>query len=200
MTTQAQAPRYTDRRRDFLAAHFERGLDYDAYVATAGDAHRGRWDEVLAGMTLTGRQRELLGSFTRTMNVLVLSGSWCGDCIRQVPVLRRIEEACPPLRLRILDRDENPELRDELRIAGAMKVPVTVFLSEDFFECERFGDRTLATYRRMAATQLGPACPIGPAPLEGGEQEAMVAEWVEHVERVHLMLRLSPFLRERHGD
>ena len=53
----------------------------------------------------------------------------------------------------------------ELSICGAPRVPVLVFLSEDWFECERHGERTLATYREKAKTYLskleGASCPTG---------------------------------------
>ncbi len=191
---------YYDRRSDFFREHFEKGLPYGAYVATGTEAHQKRWQEMLQQVHLSDSQRDFLRSLTRRVNVLVLSGTWCGDCVRQVPILARIEEACSAVIVRILDRDENPELREELRLAGAAKVPVAVFLSEDFFECSRFGDRTLATYRAMAGTQLGPACPIGPAPRGPDELAGNIATWVGEVVRVHLMLRLSRLLRQRHGD
>jgi hypothetical protein len=135
------------------------------------------------------------------MNVLVYSGVWCGDCVRQGPMFRRVAEACGPrVRLRLVDRDASKALQDELRILGALRVPAVVFLSEDFHEIGRFGDRTLATYRAKAARELGPACDAGivaPPPEQlAAEQE----EWVAVFERMLLMLRLSPPLRARHGD
>ncbi len=194
------ASKYFDRRTDLFRRHFEKGLAYDAYVATGKEQHQARWREADEQLQLSDDQRARLASLDRRVNLLVLSGVWCGDCVRQVPILRRIEEAAPAVTLRILDRDGNPELRDELRLSGAAKVPVAVFLNEDFFEVSRYGDRSLAAYRAMARNQLGPACPIGPAPLDADEVRAGIAEWVDEFERVQLLLRLSPYLRERHGD
>jgi thiol-disulfide isomerase/thioredoxin len=194
------ATKYFDPRADFFRRHFEKGLDYDAYVATGKEQHQARWREMEPKIALDQEQRTRVAGLDRRVNLLVLSGTWCGDCIRQVPILRRIEEAAPALTLRILDRDESPELRDELRLNGAAKVPVAVFLSEDFFEVSRYGDRSLAAYRAMARSQLGPACPIGPGPLDEDEIRAGIAEWVNEFERVELLLRLSPHLRQRHGD
>ena len=57
-----------------------------------------------------------------------------------------------------------PELRDLLAINGGHRVPVVVFLSEDWFEVSRYGERTVSIYRRLAAEQLGPACPTGLVP------------------------------------
>ncbi len=89
---------------------------------------------------------------------------------------------------------------DELRICGAKKVPVVVFLTEDFFEVERYGDRTLSVYRRKAERELGPACPVILGPQDGNEAAVEIQEWLDIFERVQLMLRLSPPLRRRYGD
>ncbi len=195
-----EMPKYFDRRSDLFRRHFEAGETYEQHVSSASEAHRARWDAMLPIVQISEAQKALLGAFNRHIHALVLSGNWCGDCIRQVPILKRIEEACPTFSMRLADRDANPDLRDELRLNGATKVPVVLLLTEDFFECSRFGDRTLPTYRAMAKNQLGPACPIGAALLDEDELTAVIAEWVGEVERVQLMLRLSPFLRERHGD
>jgi hypothetical protein len=116
-------------------------------------------------------------------------------------MLQRIAEACgPEVELRLIDRNASAELTDELRILGAMRVPMVVFLSEDWFEVGRFGDRLLTAYRAKAAREFGPACDSGivapPADQLAAEQE----EWVGIFERMLLMLRLSPMLRERYGD
>jgi hypothetical protein len=113
-------------------------------------------------------------------------------------VLQRVREASTRVELRLLDRDEHPELRDELRICGAARVPVAVFMTEDFFECSRFGDRTLASYRKLV--RRTDAAPSDPPPRDAREREGTIAEWVNECERVQHMMRLSPYLRERHGD
>ena len=93
-----------------------------------------------------------------------------------------------------------PELRDLLAINGGHRVPVVVFLSEDWFEVSRYGERTLSIYRRLAAEQLGPACPTGLVPPAAEALAATTAEWLAEFERAQLVLRLSPRLRGKHGD
>jgi hypothetical protein len=201
-------PKYYDSRSRFWQRHFEVARDYATYLAASDPAHSQKWHH-LGGQVpaLTGDQRKRLtghpqwGHGRRTMRVLVYSGVWCGDCVRQGPMLQRIAEACgTDVELRLIDRDASAELTDELRILGAMRVPIVVFLSEDWFEVGRFGDRLLTVYRAKAARELGPACDSGivapPADQLAAEQE----EWVGIFERMLLMLRLSPMLRERYGD
>ena len=144
---------------------FADALPYDLVPGPyATPAQRSRWDAMHGRFSLTAEQRELLGSFARRMPVLCLAGAWCGDCINQCPVFDHFARASTQIDLRFLDRDAKPELRDALAINGGHRVPVVVFLSEDGFEVARYGERTLSIYRRMAAEQLGPACPTGLVP------------------------------------
>lgn len=195
-----EGPGYNDLRQALWRACFEKALPYEAYLAASPAAHRAKWEAMADRIALSGEQAARIGTFTRRIHVLCHSGVWCGDCVRQGPMLGRIAGASDSIRLRFLERGGDDRATDELRIAGAMKVPVAVFLSEDFFEVARYGDRTLAAYRRKARRELGPACDAGIVPPEAGELAAELAEWIDLFERVHWILRLSPPLRTRHGD
>ena len=201
-------PKYYDSRARFWQRHFETAQDYTTYLAASDPAKSQKWHD-LGGQipAVTDDQRWRLtvyphgGPGRRIMRVLVYSGVWCGDCVRQGPMLQRIAEACgPDVELRLIDRDASAELTDELRILGAMRVPMAVFLSEDWFEVGRFGDRLLTIYRAKAARELGPACDSGIAAPPADQLAAEQEEWVGIFERMLLMLRLSPMLRERYGD
>jgi len=193
-------PEYYDIRQSAFRAWFEKGLPYEQYLASSDPRHSERWRTAEQAISLTAHQRQLLGSFVRQMPVLCLSGVWCGDCVRQGPIFHAFEKAAPVVDVRFLDREEFPELMDELRICGAKKVPVVVFLTEDFFEVERYGDRTLSVYRRKAERELGPACPVPFGPRDANEASVEIQEWLDIFERVQLMLRLSPPLRRRYND
>ena len=191
---------YSDIRSDFFRQYYEQGLPYADYVAS-GEANQitnvRNYEPLIA---LTSAQQALLGSYVRQMRVLVLSGLWCGDCTRQVPMLSAIERACPLIAMRYLDSRSHPELHNELRINGALKVPVVVVLSEDFFELSRFGDRHLSVYRRKTIAECGPACETGLVPPSEAALAVEVGEWCDYFERLQLMLRLAPMLRQRYGD
>lgn len=185
---------------EFLKREFDAGLAYEPYVATGNDAQRQRWQAVYAAAGLTAAQRGLVASFTRPMNLLVVSGVWCGDCIEQVPLIQRIAEANDRLAVRVVDRDQHPDLSGRVHINGGNRVPVVLFLSEDFQLCGWFGDRTLSRYRALAAKNIGPACSLGAVVPPAEQVSATLADWLAEVERVQLMLRLSPRLRQKHGD
>jgi thiol-disulfide isomerase/thioredoxin len=184
-----------------FAETFDRGLPYDGFLAKYGtDEHRRRWNAVHEHVLLSDEQKSLLQSFRREMKVLILAGAWCGDCVNQCPIFARFADLNRAIRIQFFDRDDNPELGKELSLCGAPRVPSLLFLSEDGFVCGRAGDRTLSTYRDIAARQLGPSCPTGIAPPERTLLQNVVQDWLDEFERIQLMLRTSARLRQLHGD
>jgi len=194
-------PERFDPSAELYRSAFDAALPWADYLASANEAQLVRWHAAFDKTALTDAQRAMLGGFTRRMPVLVMSGIWCGDCMREGALLQRIAEAAPSVELRFLDRDQTPAaLREALHVLGAPRVPATLLLSEDFWFVDRLGDRSLATYRRMAFTQLGDSCPTGIGSPAADELAAALAELVERFERAQLQLRVFPLLRQRHGD
>jgi thiol-disulfide isomerase/thioredoxin len=186
---------------EFLRSEFQAGRPYAEYVATGDPGHQQSWARFHGLVHLTAEQRSLLGSFSRRLNVLVSSGTWCGDCVQQVPMLEHIERAAGGVVVvRYVDRDEHAGLAEQVKLCGGLRVPVVLLLNEDFDLLSLAGDRTLARYRAMAARQLGPSCPLPGAPVPPDEVAATLRDWVDEFERAHLMARLSTKLRQRHGD
>lgn len=185
---------------EFLRAKFDAALPFDAYIATGSPRQRESWVRFAGRISIPEAQRALIASFTRQANILVTSGMWCGDCAAQCPMLAAIASANPDrIDLRFLDRDAHSDLSERVRICGGLRVPTALFLNEDFEFVSILGDRTLTGYRAMAARSLGPACPLPGAPLPVDELRATLQDWIDELERVQLLLRLSPKLRERHG-
>ena len=197
---------YRDKRQGFWSDTFAGALPYAEYLATGPENHRKRWLSMERQVQVGGAQQQRLSQFTRRMNLLCYSGIWCGDCVRQGPILHHLAAAANAVTrtqvvdLRFAERIDDSELADELRILGALRVPVTVCLTEDFFEVGRTGDRMLVTYRRKAQRELGAACDVGLVPPPEAEVATEVEQWLDHLERMQWMLRLSPMLRARHGD
>ena len=194
------SPDLYDIRSQLWRDAFSDALPYADYVATGTAAQQEKWHAYRQRFALSDEQRAVASGCVRQLNVLVLSGIWCGDCARQGPMLDVIAESMPTMNLRFIDNQVHPQLRDELRIHGAARVPVVVSLSEDFFEVGRSIDRQLSAYRRKAATELGDACDSGIVPPAAEELREELGQWFESFERQQLLLRLSPFLRRRHND
>jgi len=184
---------------DFAAA-FESGLSYHDFLQKYGEpGYRQRWQDVHDRIKLTDAQKTLLQGFTRELRVLCLAGAWCGDCVNQCPIFDHFAQVTDRLKIRFFDRDDHPQLAEAVRICGGARVPVVVFLNEDGQFCGLYGDRTLSKYRQMAHDQLGPSCPTGLG-VDQPLLDNVVQDWLNEFERMHLMVRLSPRLRQKHGD
>ena len=188
-------------KAEYLSGKFSAALPYEQYVATGNPEQQRRWKTIYDAATLTTSQRALVESFTRRMSILIVGGIWCGDCVQQCPLIQRIAEANPQhVDVRLVDRDEHKDLSSQVRINGGDRVPVALFLSEDFELCSVYGDRTLTRYRAIVARQLGAACPLLLTAPPADELSATLQDWLDEVERIQLMLRLSSRLRQRYGD
>jgi len=185
----------------YFAEQFALGLPYDRYVQTGNEEQQRRWQQIHDAGRLSDSQRLLVEGFVRQMKILVFSGIWCGDCVEQCPLIHRVAEANPgKIALRFVERLRNGELIPELRINAGSRVPLALFLSEDDAWCATAGDRTLNRYRAIAVRKLGPMCPTGIVAPEIEEIQATLADWLNEIERVQLMLRLTPRLREKYQD
>ena len=183
-----------------LADYYQQGFSYSDFLKAYGsDGDQDRWRQVYDQTTLSSEQRSLLGSFVREMHVLCLAGAWCGDCVEQCPIFGVFESVASVINVRYVDRDAYAELKETLTICGGARVPQVVFFSEDMQQVGRYGDRTLAKYRQMAASLGGAACSTGVLGANNGHAE-VVQDWLNEFERIQLILRTSPRLRTKHSD
>lgn len=184
-----------------FGAKFSTALSYDDFLQSHGsEMDRMKWKLVFDKTKLAESQVDLLGRFKRKIHVFAMAGAWCGDCVRQCPILQRFADQQPLIEYRLIDRDADQQLNQELRICGAARVPQFVFLSEDYEPVGRYGDRTISTYRDMESKLSGAACATGLVGDNDPLFNAVVQDWLTELERTQLILRTSPKLRERHGD
>lgn len=184
-----------------LFEKWSQGLSYANFLGKYGSpSDQARWQYNLNQIVLTPEQHRLLKSFRRRMPVLCLAGAWCGDCANQCPIFERFSEVALGIEVRYIDRDEHSDAQAALKINGGNRVPVLVFFSEDGFEVARYGERTLSQYRHLAELVEGASCSTGINPGNDPLTAKIVQDWLDEFERVQLILRLSPRLRQKHGD
>jgi hypothetical protein len=187
--------------KDLLRRKFDQALSYTDLVKLGEpQGHHTQWHERFGRLELTPEQQRLVSGFTREMNLLCVTGTWCGDCALQGSALARIAEANPKVHLRFLNKsEEHADLLVPAQINGGFRVPITWFLSEDFEFVSVLGDRSLSRYRAMARKALGEkANVLAPPPADPVRE--VLDEMLLEVDHVHLLLRLSGRLREKHRD
>lgn len=72
---------------------------------------------------------------------IVLTESWCGDAAQNLPVFSKIAEANPNISLRVLLRDDNPELMNQYLTNGSMSIPKLICVDENLNELGTWGPR-----------------------------------------------------------
>jgi hypothetical protein len=72
---------------------------------------------------------------------MVLSEPWCGDSAQCLPYLAKLAECTPRIRLRILLRDEHPDIMDQYLTEGTRGIPKLVAFDGEGEELFRWGPR-----------------------------------------------------------
>ena len=113
---------------------YERAATYADYLASI-DLNRDQFQHYYDAATLSPDDvaffQRAVAAASGPAKMLVIAEAWCPDVYRGVPVLVRIAEACG-MDLRIVLRDENPDIMDEFLLNGkARAIPVAVFYTDD---------------------------------------------------------------------
>jgi Thioredoxin len=73
--------------------------------------------------------------------LLAIAEDWCGDASNTVPIIARLVDRIPSLELRVIPRDENPELMNQYLTNGSKSIPIVIALDDEFKEIGRWGPR-----------------------------------------------------------
>jgi thiol-disulfide isomerase/thioredoxin len=119
---------------------FASGQDYVAWIAAAENKeHAQKMENLRKALTLEPHVEALLGAVPRPVHVIAIAEDWCGDVVRHVPVLQRLAEATPNLKLRFITRDQHPDVFVRFLTNGGEAIPKFVFLNDRFTECGNWG-------------------------------------------------------------
>ena len=123
---------------DFRAL-WAQALPFHQYVV-ASTEHRGLWEGIhrIAIVPVWARALDFTAA---PRHLLVLAEDWCGDASNTIPVLAKVAEQVPGLELRVLRRDEHPEVMDRYLTNGARSIPIVIALDGDFAELGHWGPR-----------------------------------------------------------
>jgi len=89
-------------------------------------------------------------NFSEKQTWLVISEPWCGDAAQTLPFLNKIAQLSENIDLKIVLRDENPELMDAFLTNGSRSIPIVIMLDEKFNFIETFGPRSKAATKLVA--------------------------------------------------
>lgn len=157
-------------------AVFESGLEYPAWLdAAETPEQRDKLAAQHRALTLDPTVAGFLAALPRPVHVVAIAEDWCGDVVRHAPVLQRLAEAGPQLRVRYINRQQHPEVFMRFLTNGGEAIPKFIFLNDRFVECGSWGpmpegcreliargkacgDVAAARKRVSARYELDPAC------------------------------------------
>ena len=110
-----------------------------------------RTEENYSKAGLTDDERKFFSGIGQVKYVLMLAENWCGDVHRNSPMIARIVEAMPGAEMRVLLRDQHPDLTECFLNNGYRSIPIVVFFDKDWNEVGRWIERAgTATQRSFA--------------------------------------------------
>ena len=152
------------------ASHLEKAQSYDDYRRmidrllaedkTTGNNH----SEDMLGYTQLNVQRmhrldkvvqlneplqEQLAAVSTPWTWLVLTEAWCGDAAQSLPVMHKMAEASSYVTLKLLLRDEHPDVMDAYLTSGSRSIPKLICLTEDLHVVGTWGPRPAPAQQLM---------------------------------------------------
>jgi hypothetical protein len=106
---------------------FAAGRDFDAFLEAAQE-HREMWHAIAGRTALDDTSQQRAQAISQPLRLVALADDWCGDAINTLPVAARIAEAAPGVELRIVPRDDWPELMDRHLTNGARSIPIVAIV------------------------------------------------------------------------
>lgn len=99
----------------------------------------------------------------------VLTEAWCGDAAQNLPVIAKVAQLNPHITLRLLLRDEHPEIMNNYLTHGGKSIPKLIAVAENGDEVFTWGPRPEALQELVEAYKVNPDRPY--------------AEFLEEVQR-----------------
>lgn len=75
---------------------------------------------------------------------LVITEPWCGDAAQTLPFLNKISQISDNIDLKIVLRDENPQLMSQFLTNGSQSIPIIIMLDENLEVIQHWGPRSNA--------------------------------------------------------
>jgi hypothetical protein len=135
-----------------FATLWRQGTTFPAFTAES-TKQKGLW-EGLARIAIVPAWATAAVPPGSIRRFLVIAEDWCGDASSSIPVLARFVQDVPGFELRIVKRDEHPELMDRYLTNGSRSIPIVIVLDEQFQELGHWGPRPSVLQDWVMANRL----------------------------------------------
>ena len=115
-------------------------LRYERFLDESKDQYKGLWTGVYSLARIPDWARETLADGP-AVRFVVIAEDWCGDAANTVPVLAKLVDESPRAEMRVLRRDEHPDVMDRYLTGTSRSIPIVIVLDADFHEVGHWGPR-----------------------------------------------------------
>ena len=84
---------------------------------------------------------EKIEKINKPVHWLVITEGWCGDAAQNLPIINKLAELNENISLRIVLRDEHPELMDKFLTNGSKSIPKLIHTEDNHEIIEHWGPR-----------------------------------------------------------
>jgi hypothetical protein len=119
---------------------WKRAITYDQFVREARE-NTGLWEGIYKRAAVPQWAVDKLSGRKGGLHLLVIAEDWCGDATNTVPVMAKLGHVAEGIEVRIIKRDENPDVMDRYLTNGSRSIPIAILLDADFDEIGHWGPR-----------------------------------------------------------
>ena len=102
------------------------------------DRRMKRWDKTVK---VSEALQQKIKNYDKEITLLVLTESWCGDAAHVIPVINKVAELNPKIKLELVLRDENDHLMYAFLTNGGKAIPKVIGLDDDLNVNFTYGPR-----------------------------------------------------------
>jgi hypothetical protein len=138
------------RTKEVCAVMVGGGLDFERLwqeattyerFATEVEDLRGLWEGVYQKASIPEWAIDKARARGQGARFLVINEDWCWDGANTVPYVAKLADEAGDVEVRIIGRDEHPEVMDRYLTGGARSIPIVIALDSEFRELGHWGPR-----------------------------------------------------------
>lgn len=100
-----------------------------------------RMNRIQKTYSVSTEMKNALAKINKKQYWIIITEEWCGDSAQNTPIIAKIAEANPNIELRILERDDNPDIIDHYLTDGKRKIPKVILFDENGNELFQWTER-----------------------------------------------------------
>ena len=125
---------------DFRSIWENDAIPYEEFVESV-EKNESLWKGVYRMAHIPDWAYEMACRLGPGVKLLGIVEDWCGDASNTIPVLARLGHEADCLDMKVIRRDEHPDVMDRYLTNGSRSIPIVIALDQQFNELGHWGPR-----------------------------------------------------------